>query len=269
MLSIHEPALAGNKNRKNICPWTEALKLAQRGIPVFPCGPDKRPLTPNGFKDASADPDIVHDWWVRCPDALIGVPAGPKFVVIDLDLQHADAQQWHADNRYRMALSRKHRTPSGGLHVLHAPHDGVKCSASKLGPHIDTRGHGGYIIWWPACGLEVLHRDVLAPVPEWIVDALNPKPRPMAQGVGITASRICANSPSAASLRGALKVLAGAKEGERNHKLYWVACRIGEAVRRGTLTEPQALDLLTSVGRSVGLLDREILVTARSAFQRG
>jgi len=98
--------------RKIICqvdnsPWiaAEALRLARKGLPVFPCGSDKRPLTPTGFKDASTDPDIVHGWWVRCPDALIGVPTGPRFVVIDLDLQHEDAQQWLAENRHRLPLS--------------------------------------------------------------------------------------------------------------------------------------------------------------------
>jgi hypothetical protein len=263
METIHEPVSPGNKNRKDICRWTEALKLAQSGIPVFICGADKKPLTANGFKDATINPDIIHEWWVRCPDALIGVPTGPRFVVIDLDLQHEDAQQWLEHNRPRLPLTRTHATRSGGKHLLFAPNDKMKCTASKLGPHIDTRGHGGYIIWWPACGLEVLHRDALAPVPDWIIEALNPKPVP------ITTSRICVNAPSAASLRGALRVLAGAKEGERNTALYWTACRMGEAVRAGTINEQQALDLLTSVGRQVGLLDREILITARSGIKEG
>jgi len=141
----------------------------------------------------------------------------------------------------------------------------VKCSAGKIGKGVDTRGHGGYIIWWPACGLEVLHRDVLAPVPEWIIEALNPKPRPMAHG--IVSSRICVNAPTAASIRGALGVLARAREGERNHALFWTACRMGEAVRAGSITENQALDLLTSVGRQVGLLDREIIKTAHQGIK--
>jgi hypothetical protein len=246
--------------------WAEALKLARQGLPVFPCGPDKRPLTPNGFKDATTNPDTVHTWWTTHREALVGVPTGPRFVVIDIDLQHASAHRWLEDNRHRLPLTRTHRTRSGGLHLLFAPNDKVKCTASKLGPHIDTRGHGGYIIWWSACGLdEVLHRHVLAPVPDWIVEALNPKPAP------ITTSRISmmAPSPSAASIRGALNVLANAREGERNHALYWVSCRMGEAMRSGTIAESQALDLLTSVGRQVGLLDREITRTARSGIREG
>src|SRR5262249_9064057 len=118
--------------------WAEALKLARRGIPVFPCinrpgqDDDKRPLTPNGFKDASADPDMGHEWWTGWPEALLGVPAGKKFVVVDVDLEHDDAQQWLADNRARVPLTRTHRTRSGGLHWLFAPNDKIRCTASKL-----------------------------------------------------------------------------------------------------------------------------------------
>src|SRR5262249_48249573 len=107
---------------------TEALKLARRGISIFPCGADKRPLTANGYKDASCDAETVHLWWTEHPDALIGVPTGQKFVVLDLDLQHADAQQWLEDNRHRLPLTRTHRTRSGGMHWLFAPNDKVRCS---------------------------------------------------------------------------------------------------------------------------------------------
>src|SRR5262249_10616002 len=162
--------------------WLEATKLARKGIPVFPCvnkpgeDADKRPLTPNGFKDATCDPDTVHRWWTEHPDALIGVPTGIKFVVVDLDLEHEDAQQWLADNPARGPLTLPHRTRTGGIHWLFASHDKMKCTASKLGPHIDTRGAGGYIIWWPACGIEVLHGGVLADVPEWMIETLAPPP---------------------------------------------------------------------------------------------
>jgi len=244
--------------------WTEALKLARRGVPVFPCNAvNKRPLTATGFKDASCDAETVHLWWTENPDALIGVPTGPKFVVVDLDLQHEDAQKWLADNRDRV-LTRTHRTRSGGIHWLLAPNDKVKCTASKLGPHVDTRGHGGYVIWWPACGLEVLHGGVFAQVPDWIVGALNPKVVPITLSIPPAGHR-----PSMAAIRGVLRVLAGAREGERNQALFWVSCRMGEAVRAGAITETEATDLLLSVGRAVGLLDREILRTARSGFQEG
>ena len=199
--------------------WAEALDLARAGVPIFPCknmpghDDDKKPLTAHGFKDATIDPDVVHVWWTTHRDALIGVPTGDKFIVIDGDLEHDDAQQWLADNRDRLPLTRTHRTRSGGLHFLFAPNEKIKCTTSRLGPHIDTRGNGGYIIWWPACGLEVLHGDVLTPVPDWIVETLNPKPVPIDISTKVRAGAL---APSVASIRGALRVLADAKVGERN-----------------------------------------------------
>jgi len=75
-----------------------ALKLAEVGNPVFfPCKPDKRPYTANGFKNASTLPDVITNWWQTWPDALIGVPTGEKFIVVDCDLQHPVAQSWYFD----------------------------------------------------------------------------------------------------------------------------------------------------------------------------
>jgi hypothetical protein len=244
--------------------WIEALKLARKGIAVFPCGNDKRPLTPHGFKDASADGDVVHEWWTQWPDALIGTPTGAQFCVLDLDLQHVEAQAWYDEHRADLPLTRTHTTRSGGRHLLFKASSQFGCSAGKLGPHVDTRGTGGYIVWWPACGLEVLHGDVLAPVPEWVVEALAAKPIELRPQWALPAS-----TPSSASIRGALRVLAEAREGERNQALFWVSCRMGAAMRAGIITEAEATGLLVSVGRQVGLLDREILRTARSGFQEG
>jgi Bifunctional DNA primase/polymerase, N-terminal len=120
----------------------KALKLAQR-VPVFPCDNDKTPFVTHGFKDASSDPDTIRKWWLKWPDALIGVPTGIKFVVVDLDLQHDEARGWLSDNWGRLPVTRTHRTRSGGKHLLFAPHPDVKCSTGKVHPHVDTRGHGG------------------------------------------------------------------------------------------------------------------------------
>jgi hypothetical protein len=72
-----------------------ALTLAASGLPVFPCRVhNKRPLVAHGFKDASTDGAVIRAWWRRWPIALIGAPTGIKFVVVDIDLQHPEAQQW-------------------------------------------------------------------------------------------------------------------------------------------------------------------------------
>jgi hypothetical protein len=245
-----------------------ALYLAWRGIGVFPCDrKSKRPLVATGFKAATTDPDRVREWWAACPSALIGVPTGTKFAVVDVDLQHEAAQRWLEENQHRLPVTRTHATRSGGKHFLFAPHPKVKCSASQLARHVDTRGDGGYIIWWPATGLEVQHSTELARVPDWIVAALIPKPPPIVTLHSGAKSRFATRGPTSGSIRGALRVLAEAKVGERNHCLFWAACRMAEAVRARAISEGEAEALLLSVGRQVGLLDCEIIRTARSGFR--
>jgi putative DNA primase/helicase len=100
----------------------KALALARQGLPVFPCRcVDKRPLTQNGFKDASSDLELVHRWWALWPRAYVGAPTGDKFVVIDLDLQHVEALSWFETNDARLPLTRTHVTGSGGRHLLFKP----------------------------------------------------------------------------------------------------------------------------------------------------
>jgi Bifunctional DNA primase/polymerase, N-terminal len=247
-------------------PWGKALALALEGIPVFPCGGDKRPLTPHGFKDASADPNLVHEWWTRWPDALIGVPTGTKFCVIDLDLQHVEARAWYDEHRNHLPLTRTHTTRSGGRHLIFEASSQVGCSAGKLAPHVDTRGTGGYIIWWPAHGLEVLHAQSLQDVPGWIIEALQGRSnvvpyrprRPLRPG-----------GDQQEKLYGIIRSIAWAREGNRNQMCFWGACRMAEMVAQGAVTRDDAIELVIESASRAGLPRNEARRTAESAFRNG
>jgi hypothetical protein len=232
-----------------------ALKLAERGIPVFPCGPDKKPLTKNGFKDATSNLAQVREWWKRSPDALVGVPTGEKFVVVDCDLQHGEAQQWYA--KASVPLTRAHVTKSGGRHLLFRADDRVPCSAGKIWPHIDTRGKGGYIIWWPAEGLEVLHGGVLAEIPEWIIERLNKQPEYVPQRRPVTVKA------ASRKLEGIVGAIATAPEGQRNSLLHWGACRLSELVQQSTLTAGDAFAIAVEAATRTGLPYAEVARTAK------
>jgi Bifunctional DNA primase/polymerase, N-terminal len=239
-----------------------ALRYGKAGLRVFPVHVDKRPLTPHGFKDATTYPDLIKEWWSKWPDALIGVPTGERFVVIDLDLQHVEAQQWYADNKPRLPLTRANCTRSGGRHLLFKPDNRIACSAGRLGPHIDTRGHGGYVVWWPAHGFEVLHGGVLAKAPEWIVQELAPPSEP-------PRSHTQVHNFSAANVPGIVRTVIAARQGERNNVLFWAANRLAEMSLAGGIARDEAIRLAIDAAKHIGLPEAEARRTVLSAFKQG
>ncbi|MFA5166977.1 MAG: bifunctional DNA primase/polymerase [Candidatus Omnitrophota bacterium] len=65
-----------------------ASAIVKRGYYVLPLVPNgKTPLTVNGFKDASSDPAVIGAWWVKWPQANIGLVVGETsdLCVLDID----------------------------------------------------------------------------------------------------------------------------------------------------------------------------------------
>lgn len=168
----------------------EALRLCSGGIPVFPCWPDGYGSRPDGrpyYKSpriagwqlyASADESIVRGWFTQWPDSLVGVPCGGKsgLYVLDLDVKPEQEVSGVA-SLVAAGISppptRINHTLSGGMHLLYLlPETGAAhTDAGMIGPGVDRRGDGGYIIWWPAHGGAVTH-GAIAPCPQWMVGAV-------------------------------------------------------------------------------------------------
>jgi putative DNA primase/helicase len=130
-----------------------ALKLAELGIPVFPCQATgrraKQPLTKNGHHDATTDADQIRKWWSRWPNALVGVPTGPPsdLWVLDVDgeigRQNLNAILAHLGVEKPADLTPCiSRTPSGGLHLIFRlqPGETPGNRAHDIGVRLDTRG---------------------------------------------------------------------------------------------------------------------------------
>jgi Bifunctional DNA primase/polymerase, N-terminal len=157
-----------------------ALRCAIDQIPVFPCiatGPRrKQPHTPHGFRDACLDSTIISSWWALWPDALIGMPTGraSRRVVLDIDVKRPEANGFDSleDLGHTLPETPMAHTASGGLHVYFDAGDReLRNSAGHLGPGLDVRGDGGYVIL-PSPG-SGYYWD-----PQWNFDTVTPRPAP-------------------------------------------------------------------------------------------
>src|ERR1700733_11177015 len=144
-------------------PLWSALAAADLGWYVFPCAPGaKRPALRENWQDlATTDADRIRSWWAHQP-YNIGIACGQSgLVVIDLDVAHEgqaglDGPVSGADALERLCRAHGQRypggtytvdTPSGGTHLYFtAPKAPVRNSAGRLGPLIDIRADGGYVV---------------------------------------------------------------------------------------------------------------------------
>ena len=72
---------------------TFAGAYLQRGWFIFPLRPNgKEPITPNGFKDASNDPDVIENWILRYPTSNIGISTeASNLIVVDCDASKGES----------------------------------------------------------------------------------------------------------------------------------------------------------------------------------
>jgi Bifunctional DNA primase/polymerase, N-terminal len=179
--------------------------------------------------------------------------------VLDLDLQYPEAQSWYA--HANLPLTRTHVTRSGGRHLLFKPRENFKNSAGKIEHGVDTRGIGGYIIWWPAHGFDVMHGGALAEVPEWVMRKLNP-PQPVITPQPRQSLR------SDKDLEPLIRVIAQARNGERNCATFWAACRLAEHVQSGQVGRDDMVAIVIESAGRAGLPHAEARAIANSALRK-
>lgn len=185
-------------------PGEAALSYAARGwrvLPVWPmragkcaCGDaacanqGKHPLSrlaPNGSHSATTDAAIIAAWWAATPDANVGIATGQEsgIWVIDVDPRHGgDVTLEALETRHgRLPQSLRARTGSGGGHIVFVhPRDGrLSNSSGRLGPGLDVRGDGGYIVAAPSnhssggtYAWEDEDESVLEAAPLWLLELI-------------------------------------------------------------------------------------------------
>ncbi|MFT4083937.1 MAG: bifunctional DNA primase/polymerase [Nocardioides sp.] len=257
-------------------PGAAALRLAQAGVPVFPCVPlGKEPLTRRGFLDASADPSRVTHWWRRWPQANLAMPTGAPsgIVVVDVDV-HATGNGFNAFERAQSAglvdgWAWMVRTPSGGLHACYPSRPGVSQRCWQIPRrHVDCRGDGGYVVLPPsrvslsggAVGeyrvVSITERQP-APIDTTALRRFLDPPRPASSPRQLPPTTANSTPDRLAAW------VSTRPEGARNQGLFWAACRMVEAGH----DLGASLDVLGDAARAAGLSEREAETTIRSAYR--
>ena len=173
-----------------------ALTYARRGWRVVPIPPGEK--FPRGITawqtEGSTDEAKITHWWTQAPDHGIGIVTGATsgLWVLDVDvagdkvgdetLAEHEAGYGDLPDTYEVI------TGSGGRHLYFAwPTDGqviTNSASGRLGPGLDVRGEGGFVVAPPSLHangnryeVEASAPDHVAPAPKWLLAMLeDPEP---------------------------------------------------------------------------------------------
>jgi hypothetical protein len=279
-----------------------ALSYAARGWGVFPChsvrepagcscyradcaSPAKHPRIAGGLTAATSDPSTIEGWWRRWPNANVAIRTGAAsgIIVLDVDPDHGGEETL-------ARLLAEHRplppgavveTGSGGRHVYFAHPGGLirNDAGRRLGPGIDIRGDGGYVIAPPSrhvSGGSYLWNDGrkdLPTLPDWLLERLRQALTSPAVAVPRPAPPLHPMAGSSAWARAALERelarLASAEEGTRNDTLNRSSFSLGQIVGGGALDVVEVERLLLDRAIRIGLGAREARATIASGLTAG
>jgi hypothetical protein len=255
-----------------------ALAYAANAWAVFPCKPgEKVPATKHGCLDATTDPDRVAAWWDRMPDANIGVAAGKASGIFVLDVDGDEGLDALLDLGHGIPSTLTQHTPSGGLHFVFAYPAEVGNSARTLGPNLDTRGDGGYIVAAPSIHpnggrYRWAGKSRPATVPGWLIRLIRPvpaKPKPLPK---VDESERLGRYVAAA-VEGECSELAAMPPGGRNNRLHVAAVKLGTLVATGALDTETAHGRLLAAAAACGLVrddgERQCRKTIHSGLSYG
>lgn len=268
-------AIGSNKMPLGLCPDCKEGRCPGRdacGCPVTTC---------HGFYAATTDPDVITRWYADNPARGLAIRCGAASGIVALDFDGDTGTRSLVALEERLGVLPFTATQLSGsgesFHLLYA-HPGypIPPSAGRLGAGVDVRGDGSYIVAAPTlhprtgrpyswCQRRI---EPLAPWPAVLDELLlrtTPPPAPANPKVAALFGRVRRNS-TGGRLAGILTTVVGATEGQRNDTVHWAACKAGEMVADGELTEDAAVQALTEAGEQIGLGRAELAATIRSGL---
>jgi hypothetical protein len=263
-----------------------ALKYAALGWPVFPLAEGaKVPMrNSDGFKSASTDRARIGAWMTQRPHNNIAAATGSVsgIIVIDLDPRSGSGATLRklAEAGKRLPSTVTSVTPRGGNHLYYAYDARVTVSkANALGPGIDIKTDGGYIVlppsWWSEINaayrwLTPPRGNCLPSLPRWAIEALRPPPPQVRQPMKpIDLANLKGYRRQAmADLDEAMRSMAQLHDG-RHDAPFKVAALLGKYVFHNLLTEADLESAVLSACAANGALMKYTPADIKSKIRRG
>jgi len=220
-----------------------ALDYARRSWAVFPCKPcTQKPATRRGFKDASTETARIDRWWPNGSKRNLAIATGQVsgLIVIDVDPRHggdttlADLIAEHGP----LPATPTAKTGGGGLHFLFKhPGGQIKSRNNALGPGIDVKADGGYIVAPPSIHpngnvyewQQSPEHVKVCEAPAWVVELLTQKGNEGGGNCCISAPldvcasaplRVCASVPLCHTVKEAIDLTLPSAPGQRNLAIF-------------------------------------------------
>ena len=262
-------------------PLDAALAYARRGwcvLPVYSAedggqctcekgreceSPGKHPRTRRGGKDATIDEGQIKEWWTEWPDSNVGIATGNGLIVLDVDGREGFETLRKLQDQYGN-LSETYAVRTGrGLHYYYLWPDSqaVRNSAGKLGPGMDVRANGGYVVAPPS-----LHRnghrynvayeaEVADLPPKWVEAIKQPNSKAKSLPVPVTTqprshsrAKVQPTHDAWQRLQEEAERIANAKPGEQEPAIREGAYGIGLQVGADLLDHSDAKAILIAAG---------------------
>ena len=235
--------------------------------------PGKHPRLRRAAHAASHHPAVITAWWRRWPAANVGIATG-RLLVVDLD-----GVTGHAT---LAALERQHAplpatltalTGRGSHRYFDAGDQQLRNSTGSLGPGLDVRAHGGYVVAPPsrhADGQRYRWQTTHPPavLPAWLARLLA-APRPRATAEISPAPTTSPDRYLAAVLTAELADVATAAVGTRNDTLNRAAFRVAQLLADGPAELDTTHDALLDAALRAGLGEAEAHATISSGLRAG
>src|SRR5262249_22705580 len=127
------------------------LALARAGFNIFPIVPNgKRPAIAGWQIAACANENQIEAWAKDIPGCNWGIPTGDKnngLTVVDIDPRNGGAETYKSLNVVEeFTPTRGVRTAGKGVRCYYRSAERLKSKAGALGPGVDIKSHGGYVV---------------------------------------------------------------------------------------------------------------------------